>query len=67
MGDHFGRAGTVSNLTSVCWVSKMVIPVYGVRERLSVIGYTNHVMNPEVLAQNPKSSQIYSTRHSVRQ
>ena len=29
-----------------------------VRERLSVIGYTNHVMSPEVLAQNRKSSQI---------
>ena len=33
----------------------MVIPVYGVTERLSVIGYTNHVMSLEVLAQNPKS------------
>ena len=30
------------------------------RERLSVIGYTNHVMSPEVLAQNPKYSQIQS-------
>ena len=29
----------------------MVIPVYGVSESLSVIGYTNHVMSPKVLAQ----------------
>ena len=36
-----------------------------VTEQLSVIWYTNHVMNPEVLAQNPKSSQIDSTRLSV--
>ena len=32
--------------------------------RLSVIGYTNHVMSPEVLVQ--KSSQTDSTRHSVK-
>ena len=30
----------------------MVIPVYGVSEGgFSVIGYTNHMMSPEVLAQ----------------
>ena len=31
-----------------------------VMESISVIGYTNHVNNPEVWAQNTKNHQIYS-------
>ena len=44
----------ISGWGSICWVSKMIIPVYGVRERLSVIGCTNDVMGPEFMAQKSK-------------